>query len=67
MKMNSMKKSLMTLCISMVLVVSIVIGVIAIISIKSTTDLAMNDYENAMNDGYNKEMRYEVQAAITVL
>ena len=56
MKMNSMKKSLMTLCISMVLVVSIVIGVIAIISIKSTTDLAMNDYENAMNDGYNKEI-----------
>ena len=67
MKMNSMKKSLMTLCICLVLVVSIVIGVIAIISIKSATNLAMTDYENAMNDGYNKQIRFEVQSAITVL
>ena len=67
MKMSSMKKSLMTLCVTMVLVVSIVIGVIAIISIRTTSDLAVTDYENAMNDGYNDEIRYEVQSTIAIL
>lgn len=65
--MSSMKKSLMTLCVTMVLVVSIVIGVIAIISIRTTSDLAVTDYENAMNDGYNDEIRYEVQSTIAIL
>lgn len=65
--MKSVKKSLMALCISMVLAVSIVIGGVAIISIQSTTDLAMAGYEEAMNGGYNTEIRSQVQTVITVL
>lgn len=65
--MKSVKKSLMTLCISMVLAVSIVIGVTAIISIQSTTELAVTNYENAMNEGYNAEIKSQVQSVITVL
>ena len=45
----------MTWCISLVLVVSIVIGGVAIFSIQSTSDLAVQNYENAMNDG-NKSL-----------
>lgn len=63
----SVKKSLMTLCISMVLAVSIVIGGVAIISIQSTTALAMTNYEEAMNEGYNTEIRSQVQSVITIL
>lgn len=65
--MKSVKKSLMTLCISMVLAVSVVIGVVAIYSIDSTSTLAMTNYENAMNEGYNAEIRSQVQSVITVL
>ncbi len=49
--MNSVKKSLMTLCISMVLIVSVVIGGVAILGISNTTMLALTNYENAMNSG----------------
>lgn len=65
--MKSVKKSLMALCISMVLIVSIVIGGVAIVSIQSTTNLSMTYYENAMNDGYNEEIKSQVQSVITVL
>lgn len=67
MKMSSMKKSLMTLCVTMVVVVSIVIGVIAMISISSMLNLAVMEYKTAMNDGYNKEIRFEVQSSIAIL
>ena len=65
--MNSVKKTLMTLCLSMVLVVCIVIGITAIASIQSTTQLALTDYEMAMNEGYNTEIKSQVQSVITVL
>lgn len=67
MKMSSMKKSLMTLCVTMVVVVSIVIGVIAMISISSMLNLAVMEYKTEMNDGYNKEIRFEVQSSIAIL
>ncbi len=65
--MKSVKTSLMTLCISLVLAVSIVIGAVAIISIETTTTLAMTNYSNAMNEGYNSEIKSQVQSVITVL
>ena len=65
--MSSMKKSLMTLCVTMVVVVSIVIGVIAMISISSMLNLAVMEYKTEMNDGYNKEIRFEVQSSIAIL
>lgn len=65
--MKSVKQSLMTLCISLVLVVSIVSGGVAIFSIRSTSTLAIQNYENAMNDGYNSEIKSQVQNVITVL
>lgn len=64
---GSVKTSLMTLCISLVLAVSIVIGAVAIISIKTTTTLAMTNYSSAMNEGYNSEIKSQVQSVITVL
>ena len=67
MKMSSMKKSLMTLCVTMVVVVSIVIGVIAMISISSMLNLAVMEYKTEMNDGDNKEIRFEVQSSIAIL
>ncbi len=65
--MKSVKKSLMTLCISMVLIVSVVIGGVAIVGISNTTMLALTNYENAMNEGYNEEIKSQVQSVITIL
>lgn len=65
--MNSVKKTLITLCISMVLVVCLAIGGTAIVSIQSTTQLALTDYDMAMNDGYKTEIKSQVQSVITVL
>ena len=65
--MNSVKKSLMTLCISMVLIVSVVIGGVAILGISNTTMLALTNYKNAMNSGYNEEIKTQVQSVITIL
>lgn len=65
--MKSVKQSLMTLCISLVMAVSIVIGGVAIASIQSTSTLAITNYENAMNEGYNSEIKSQVQTVITVL
>ncbi len=66
-KTKSVKTSLMALCIGNVLVACLVIGVVAIISIRSATTLAVTDYENAMNEGYNQEIKSQVQSVITVL
>ena len=65
--MKSVKKSLMALCLLLVLAVCVVVGGVAIISIRSTTELAMTNYETAMNEGYNEEIKSQVQSVITVL
>ena len=54
MKMSSMKKSLMTLCVTMVVVVSIVIGVIAMISISSMLNLAVMEYKRRSERNHPK-------------
>ena len=65
--MKSVKKSLMALCSFLVVAVCIAVGGVAIISIRSTTELAMTNYETAMNEGYNEEIKSQVQSVITVL
>lgn len=67
MKTKSVKNTLTTMCILLILMASIFLGATSIISIKSTTDKAVKEYEDAMDSGYNTEIKSEVQTVITVL
>lgn len=67
MKFKSFKKSLVLLCLSIALVTAVIIGAYGSISLKSTSDLSIEKYEQAMQDGYNSEIKSEIQSAITVV
>lgn len=54
-------------CVLLVMVVSVILGGIAIWGIKSSTSMAIEEYKIAMNDGYNSEIKSEVQSVIHVL
>lgn len=66
-KTKSVKNSLMLMGISLILLACILLGGTSIYSIKGTTDLAVNEYKNAMNAGYDKEIKSEVQTVIAIL
>lgn len=66
-KTKGVKRSLMLMCMSLILLACFLLGGTAIYSIRSTTNIAMNEYENAMNSGYDTEIKSEVQTVIAVL
>ena len=65
--MKSVKSSLVLLNIGLVIVVSLVLGIVSITNIRSSTDLALAEYDSAMNNGYELEVQSEVQSVITIL
>ena len=67
MKSKSLKRSLMIICFTMSLVASVTIAIISIYNIKSTTNLASTKYENAMNDGYNTQIKSQCQSVIAIM
>ena len=64
---RSVKGMLISACVLRVMVVSVILGGIAIWGIKSSTSMAIEEYKTAMNDGYNSEIKSEVQSVIHVL
>lgn len=64
---KSFKTSLMILCMLLVLLTAAVLGVSAIVSVKSSENLAFENYDSAMETGYNDLIRAQVQTVITVL
>lgn len=64
---RSVKGMLISACVLIVMVVSVILGGIAIWGIKSSTSMAIEEYKTAMNDGYNSEIKSEVQSVIHVL
>jgi len=67
MKNKSVKRSLVVMCLFIVIVSVLVIGAVSVFSIKSMSRMANNNYEEAMSDGYNTEIKAEVQSVISVL
>lgn len=67
MKNKSVKNSLMLMCLVIVLASAVFIGGLALYNIKTMTNLAYQNYENAMTDGYNTQIKSEVQTVMTVL
>ena len=55
------------MCLMIVLVSVIVIGGISISNISTMTSTANKNYENARLDGYNTEIKSQVQSVIAIL
>ncbi len=64
---QSVKGMLISTCVLLVVLVSVILGGIAIWGIKSSTSMAIEEYKTAMNDGYDAEIKSEVQSVIHVL
>ena len=67
MKSKSVKNSLTLMCLMIVLVSVMVIGGISILNISTMTSTANKNYENARLDGYNTEIKSQVQSVIAIL
>lgn len=66
-KRQSLIRSIMLLCIIIVVISVICVGITAILSIKSMSSAAYKTYEQTENEGYNTEIKSEVQSAISIL
>ena len=55
------------MCLMIVLVSVMVIGGISILNISTMTSTANKNYENARLDGYNTEIKSQVQSVIAIL
>ncbi|MDE6875114.1 MAG: methyl-accepting chemotaxis protein [Lachnospiraceae bacterium] len=65
---NLKVKNLLTLInVALVCLVALILAGISIYNFKTTTDMASTEYENAMNNGYQLELKSQVQAAVNVL
>lgn len=68
-RMKNLKvKNLLTLIsMSLVFCVAVILAGISVYNINSTTNLSVDAYKKAMNDGYELEIKSEVQTVIKVL
>ena len=67
MKKTSLKKMLIITYALIALIVAAVVSGVAIYYIRSSTDMAYSNYEDAMNQGYNTEIKSEAQSSIAVI
>lgn len=67
MRKSSLKKFLIITYAAIALIVAAVVSGVAIYYIRSSTDMAYSNYEDAMNQGYNTEIKSEVQSSIAVM
>lgn len=67
MKKNSVKRSLVLISLVLVLISVMVTGGISIVGFRSMSDLANSEYEKAKIDGYDSEIKAEVQSIVTIL
>lgn len=64
---KSLKTTIVVACMVLSLIICIIMGLIGIISIRTSTDGAYNKYETAMNSGYETEIKSQVQSVLTIL
>lgn len=67
MRKKSVKGTLALICLAIVIVSSIVLGLIAVINLNAMTGIANQNYETAAWEGYNNEIKSQVQSVISIL
>lgn len=63
----SLKTTLSIFLITIVLTTSFILGTGAVLSIRNTSQLAVKNYDTAMNDGYRAEIKSQIQSVISLL
>ena len=66
-KQKSLRGSIMVLCVGLVLLMAVAVGGNAVFSTKTMSAYTINTYEETVNEGYNKEIKSQVQSAISIL
>lgn len=66
-KRKSLKTTLAAICVLLSAVICIVMGTLGITFINSSTNSAYDKYETAMNEGYKKEIKSQVQSVLAIL
>lgn len=64
---KSLRGSIMLLSSTIVILTAVLIGLNAILSVKSMSRIAFQTYEDSVNSGYKKEIKSQVQSAIAVV
>ena len=64
---RSLKTSLTGMCIGLVFFTAVIMGILGIYGIRSTSTLAMNEYNSAMVEGYKTEIKSQVEAGIAIV
>ena len=67
MKRKSLIASIMIMSAVIVILTAIIVGGNAVLSLRAMSNLAFETYEEAMDEGYNKEIKSEVQSTIAVI
>lgn len=66
-KTKSLKGSIMLLCTLVVVLTAVLVGLNAVLSIKSMSATAYQTYQNSVNEGYNQEIKSQVQSTMAIL
>lgn len=66
-KNKSLIWSIMILCVVIVVLTAIAVGLNGVLTIKSISTLSYNTYEDAKNDGYQSEIKSQVESTISIL
>lgn len=64
---KSLRGSIMLLCVLLVVLTASAVGLNGILAIRDMSETAYNTYVEAINSGYNAEIKSEVQSTISVL
>ncbi len=64
---KNVKESMLLMNLVIVVVVASVLGIIAVVAIRSSSFKAIAEYDDAMHNGYNTEIKSEVQTVLAVL
>jgi Signal transduction histidine kinase len=64
---KSLKTTLVGVCVALAALVCAVVGAIGIFAVRSITNVAYDKYETAMDEGYNAEIKSQVQSVLAIL
>lgn len=64
---KSLKTTLVGVCVALAALICAVVGAIGIFAVRSITNVAYDKYETAMDEGYNAEIKSQVQSVLAIL
>lgn len=66
-RIKSLKTTLIMVCTALGIVIGVVVGTIGVLTIRSISNGAYDEYAQAMDDGYRTEIKSQVQSVLAIL